>query len=123
MSAKVAAAPPLVTFVLSLTLKTRDSFLPAMVKVLALLSTAETVPRNGTARGAFSFGEAAVEALAEADGEALGLGEAFFDVFVAASAEVCPARAIAAMQTAVRRQDLDFIVLVGSGLQTAAGPP
>lgn len=77
----VAAAPFFVTAVLPVTLNTRDSFLPAIVKVLALASTAETVPRNGTARGALAAGEAAVVALAEAVGEALGLGEglAFFE--------------------------------------------
>ena len=112
ISAIVAAAPPFVTLVLSLTLNTRDSFLPAIVNVLALLSTAETVPRNGIARGAFAAGEAA---LAGADGDVLAPGEAVgVDFLVAAKLELCPSKATAAMQRPAAKGDLSFMVLVGS---------
>jgi hypothetical protein len=54
----VEAVPPFVTVVLSVTLKTRDFSLPAMVNVFALWSTAETIPWNGMARALCLAGEA-----------------------------------------------------------------
>jgi len=106
MSAIVAAAPSLTTLVLSLTLNTRDPFLPVTVKVLAAVSTAETVPRNGIAL-AFAAGAASAEAAADVDGEGLAPGEAAF--VGAASAEPGPRRATAAMQRAAVIGDLSFI--------------
>ena len=43
-SCTVAVMPALVMLVLSVTLKTRDCFLPAIVNVFALWSTAEIIP-------------------------------------------------------------------------------
>jgi hypothetical protein len=124
MSAIAAAAPPFVTLVLSLTLKTRDSFWPAIVNVLALASTAETVPRNGIARGAFVAGAAVLVALADAAGAALALGEAVaVDFFVAAMAEASPPSAIATRQTAAMSEDFSFICSTGFRLETAAASP
>ena len=95
MSAKVPAAPSFVTVVLSVTLKTRELLLPAMVNVFAVASTAETVPRNGIARADLSVGEAA----AEAAGEALAEGEAVADFLEAATAACWPLSATAVIQT------------------------
>ena len=109
MSAIVAAAPSLTTLVLSVTLNTRDPFLRATVKVLAAVSTAETVPRNGIAL-ALAAGDASAEAAADADGEGLAPGEA--DCVGAASAEPGPRSATAAMQRAAVIGDLSFIRLI-----------
>jgi hypothetical protein len=100
ISVIVALAPSLVTVVLSVTLKTRLFVFPAIVKVFAVVSTAETVPRNGIARGAFSAGEAA--ALAAGDALADASGVAFF-FLEAANAGAAVRIATAATQAPVIR--------------------
>ncbi len=106
MSANVAAAPALVTVVLSVTLKTREVDLPATVNVCALVSTDATDPRNRIARGAFVSGEAAAVLSA---GEALGEGDASFSG--AADAVRGPERASAATQALVMR--VNFFIRIG----------
>ncbi len=98
MSANVAAAPAFFTVVLSVTLKTRELFLPAIVNVFASESTEATEPRNCTARELFAAGEAASVV---SSGEALGDGDASF--FGAANPVSGLAKARAATQAPVIR--------------------
>lgn len=102
-SLKVAGLPFFVMTVLSVTLKTRDDSLPAIVKVFAFSSTAEIMPRrNGIARSVFA-GDAADDAVSLADD---------FDFFSAADI-ASELQMNVARQTLMVRTVLCFIVLLG----------
>lgn len=93
----VAAFPFLEIEVLSVTLKTRDSFFPVIVNVFAFWSTAEIIPWNGIGRVLCFAGEAA------GDAAVFGEVEGELDVFGVVCALSSMGRATLAMQKMTAR--------------------